>query len=112
MAATMPGRRIRRERKTIEVMVQIYCRKKHNITSGQCSDCRELTDYALTRLEKCPFQESKPTCSKCTVHCFRPEMRVKIREVMRYSGPRMLVHHPILAIGHLVDGLRPPKKSL
>ena len=30
-------------------------------------------------------------------------MREKIRVVMRYSGPRMLFHHPILTIKHMVE---------
>jgi hypothetical protein len=38
-------------------------------------------------------------------------MRSKVRKVMRYSGPRMLACHPILAIEHLMDGFRRPKKK-
>jgi hypothetical protein len=26
--------------------------------------------------------------------------------VMRYAGPRMLLSHPVLALLHLIDGLR------
>jgi hypothetical protein len=33
-------------------------------------------------------------------------MKKKIVEVMRYAGPRMLLHHPILAIQHLIDEKR------
>jgi hypothetical protein len=36
-------------------------------------------------------------------------MRERIREVMRYSGPRMLLSHPLMAIRHLIDGLRKPR---
>jgi hypothetical protein len=25
---------------------------------------------------------------------------------MRYAGPRMLLRHPILAVRHIIDGLR------
>jgi hypothetical protein len=35
-----------------------------------------------------------------------PLMRDDIRAVMRYAGPRMLLHHPILAVQHLIDGWR------
>ena len=31
---------------------------------------------------------------------------------MRYAGPRMLLTHPILAILHLVDGLRKPRPKV
>jgi hypothetical protein len=96
--------RIARERRTVEVMISFYCRRHH--AQRECPDCRQLLDYALQRLEKCPFQERKTTCAKCPVHCYKPELRAKIREVMRYSGPRMLYHHPILTILHLVDQRR------
>ena len=48
------------------------------------------------------FMENKTFCSNCRVHCYKPEMREKIREVMRFSGPRMLLCHPILAVWHVV----------
>jgi hypothetical protein len=34
-------------------------------------------------------------------------MRERIREVMRYAGPRMPLRHPILSIFHFIDGKRP-----
>ena len=58
------------------------------------------------RLDKCPFLEGKTTCANCPVHCYKSDMREKVREVMRYSGPRMTLRHPILAVFHLIDGLR------
>jgi len=63
-------------------------------------------EYASKRLDKCPFQEGKTTCAKCPVHCFKPDMRQQIRLVMRYSGPRMLLRHPLMAILHMIDGRR------
>jgi hypothetical protein len=60
----------------------------------------------MQRLEKCPFEEGKTTCARCPVHCYKPEMREKIRAVMRYSGPRMLYRHPMLTIFHIIDGRR------
>ena len=39
---------------------------------------------------------------KCPVHCYRPEMKERIRMVMRWSGPRMIIYHPIAAIKHLM----------
>lgn len=94
-----------RERKTIEVMVALYCHSYHR-NDKLCSDCRELLDYALEHLEKCPFQEHKTTCVKCPVHCYKPVMRERVRAVMRYAGPRMSYRHPILALFHFIDGLR------
>jgi hypothetical protein len=33
-------------------------------------------------------------------------MRDQVKVVMRYAGPRMLWHHPILALFHILDGLK------
>ena len=99
--------RMRRERKTIQSMFAIYCRDQHASPPGElCGECRALQDYALQRLERCPFQENKPTCANCAVHCYKPEMRQQVRQVMRYAGPRMLLRHPLLAVRHLMDGKR------
>jgi hypothetical protein len=57
--------------------------------------------YAQERIARCPFGDGKPVCNKCTVHCYNPEMRARVQTVMRYAGPRMFWHHPILAIRHL-----------
>ena len=86
-------------------MLGIYCRDKHAGAGTLCSECRELIDYAEARLAKCPFGENKPTCAKCTVHCYKPAMRERIRDVMKYSGPRMLTAHPILTARHIAHGL-------
>jgi hypothetical protein len=99
------GKRMDRERRTIDVMVHIYCRHHHGGARGElCGECIELRQYAYARLEKCRYQDGKPTCANCPIHCFRPEMRERVRAVMRYSGPRMLLRHPYLAIAHVRDG--------
>ena len=94
-----------RESSTIAAMIALYCHSQRN-KNKLCSECQELLDYAQERLEKCPFQEGKTTCARCTVHCYKPVMRTRVRTVMRYSGPRMIYRHPAVAILHLIDGLR------
>lgn len=100
--------RLSREKKTVKVMVAIACRGRHATQGRLCEGCEELLAYGLERLDKCPFQASKPTCADCAIHCYRPDMRDEIRSVMRYAGPRMVLRHPLLAFGHLVDKLRKP----
>jgi hypothetical protein len=67
--------------------------------------------YAAKRLAVCTFGEEKPVCAKCQVHCYGKAMREKVREVMRYAGPRMIWRHPWLALMHVVDKryVAPPK---
>ena len=85
-------------------MIAIYCCGSHKSKRGQlCHECQELLDYADARVEHCPHMESKTFCSNCNTHCYKPEMREKIRQVMRYSGPRMIFHHPVLAVKHLIE---------
>jgi len=98
--------RLGRERETIAAMIAIYCRGHHSPQNGLCPECAALQDYAFQRLDRCPFGPEKPTCAKCPIHCYRPAMREKVREVMRYAGPRMILHHPILSLLHQVDSLR------
>jgi hypothetical protein len=100
--------RITREKKTIKAMVTIYCKAKHNTKEAPCSECANFLEYAKTRLDKCPFQEEKSTCGRCLVHCYQPQMREKVKEIMRFSGPRMLLHSPGLALRHAFDGRKKP----
>jgi hypothetical protein len=98
--------RIQRERKTVQAMIRMFCIDHHSHQSDLCPNCGNLASYADRRLDLCPFGEGKTTCAQCPVHCYTPEMREKIRLIMRYSGPKMIRRHPILAIRHLADGLR------
>ena len=122
--------RIDWEKRTVRHMIELWCRKNHggktcremgSRGSGQvshggqgshecqvghggpglCGDCRELLEYSLARLEHCKFGNAKTKCHKCPVHCYRPDMREKIRTVMRFSGPRMLLYHPLEALRYL-----------
>ena len=104
------GPRIRREKKTIDKMVHVYCKGNHKTKGNQlCAECSEFLAYAFLRLDKCPFQEEKSTCGKCLVHCYQPQMREKAKKIMRYSGPRLLLHAPRLALHHVFDGRNKPQ---
>lgn len=89
------------ERKTISLMVGLYCRDKHGQKDNPCLECQELEAYAHQRLEACQFMPEKPVCAKCPVHCYQPRFRQQVREVMRYAGPRMLMQAPAVAMRHL-----------
>ncbi|MBL37570.1 MAG: hypothetical protein CMP07_04095 [Xanthomonadales bacterium] len=97
--------RLKREFKTMRRMVEIHCRDHHG-TTRPCPDCEDFLSYAEQRLDKCPYGEEKPTCAKCPVHCYRKQRREQARDIMRYAGPRMMLHHPWLALMHVLDKFR------
>lgn len=93
--------KIETEKKIVEKMIKIYCRGNKHLTP--CDDCINLVKYAHDKLEGCKFKENKSFCSKCSVHCYRTDMRAKIKKVMKYSGPRMLIYSPIMAFKHILQ---------
>jgi predicted amidophosphoribosyltransferase len=98
--------RIAREERTIGAMMYIYCRDHHALDGALCAQCGRLLVYARRRLATCPFQDAKPACNRCQVHCYSETMRERVKAVMRYAGPRMLLRHPILSLFHLLDTRR------
>ncbi len=103
----------------------IYCRGNHEGTQRRplesegatlgvygrklpivCDDCADLLRYAEKRRAFCP-KDPKPFCSYCDTHCYAPDMREFMRDVMRYSGPRSITQgHAIDSMRHLVEGRR------
>lgn len=102
-----------KEKQIVDLMIHLYCRKKHKTVEkhhGLCEECEKLRDYAAMRVDKCPFMETKTFCSNCRVHCYKPQMREEIRNVMRFAGPRMLFYHPIMAIRHVITSAKEKKR--
>jgi hypothetical protein len=103
--------RLAREKRTVGVMVKIFCRAHHSTKGCLCGQCQSLLDYALFRLDRCRYGVEKMTCARCPTHCYKPDMRDQVRRVMRYAGRRMLLRHPVLAMFHVLDGWRKPRKD-
>lgn len=113
-----------KEKEIVSLMIGLYCRKNHKDrrnsdvraeTSAEdslCEECRQLKEYAWSRVDHCPFMESKTFCSSCRVHCYKPQMREKIREVMRFSGPRMILYHPLLAVRHVISSAGEKRRTV
>ena len=102
--------RRKREKLVVSQMITIYCAGHHPAASRTktahcgaiCPDCAELDRFAVARTQRCRKMETKTSCNKCEHHCYSPQMQQRIRDVMRYAGPRMLYHHPIAAIRHML----------
>jgi hypothetical protein len=99
-------KRMVREKKTITYMIDLYCKNHHKTNGELCSDCQQFKEYAHLRLDKCPFQDKKSTCGKCKIQCYKPDMKQQAHKIMSYSGPRLLLHHPGLALHHIWDKQR------
>jgi len=104
-------RKRQRELKTIAAMIDLWCRARHETDGSLCPDCETLLAYAGKRLDKCPYGDEKPTCRRCPIHCYNPVMRGRVREIMRYAGPRLFRHHPLLALMHLAEGMKGGEKG-
>lgn len=95
--------RVENEKRIIKLMIEIYCKKKHGYKYELCDECQELLDYAHKRLTYCKFGDEKSTCAKCPIHCYKKDMKMKIKGVMKFSGPRLLIYKPIEVIKHCLD---------
>ncbi|WP_092433904.1 nitrous oxide-stimulated promoter family protein [Williamwhitmania taraxaci] len=93
--------RIQCEKRMVRLMIEFYCRKEHH-TKKPCSECLTLIDYAHKRLDRCKYGNQKPSCGSCTTHCYRKTEQEQIRRVMRYSGPRMVLYHPIASLKYVI----------
>ena len=86
-----------REKKVISEMVKLYCKRE------LCDECKEVLNYSLKRIDNCKFMETKTFCSNCKAPCYSPKMKEKVKQIMKFSGPRILFHHPLLVISHMLS---------
>ncbi len=110
-ADTMPilDEKIQRDLDVLSEFIYIYCSENHGgkelynagapgrigrylekISFKFCEDCRKLLLHAAAKRVLCPY-DPKPSCKKCETHCYGKGYREKIREVMRYSGIRLII---------------------
>jgi hypothetical protein len=86
--------------KVLATFIGIYCRGKHKSPKGElCPDCAELLRYTTMKREKCPL-DPKPTCKHCPIHCYGKTQRAAIREVMAYSGRRLILRGRLDLLWH------------
>ncbi len=113
-------RKLRRDLGLLTKFIALYCRQRHRdvektvvelkthdvrAINGRplnlCGSCRELLAHAFVKRAHCPL-ESKPACKKCPTHCYAPKYRQQIREVMKYSGRRLVLSGHLNYLYHLL----------
>lgn len=102
-------RTISRDLRTLAQFIKVYCKHRHpDAPKGQfelkgfdleelgvknlviCGACAKLLAHAFVKRGHCPFNP-KPACKHCQSHCYQPGYREQIREVMRYSGRKLVL---------------------
>lgn len=112
--------------RTLVTFVRIYCRGKHHESRQRvsfkgfdaqdlsrkplvlCPACSKLLHHGLIKRSHCR-QDPKPACKDCPTPCYDKAYRVKIREVMRFSGWRLLLRGRLDLLFHLLR--RPAQKA-
>jgi hypothetical protein len=100
---------ITRDLKTLALFIRVYCQQKHpeaekgtvnlkthdvEAIAGRavrlCPQCTKLLAHAFVKRTRCPMNP-KPACKHCPSHCYHSTYRAQIREVMKYSGRRLVL---------------------
>ena len=100
--------RLHREAVAIGYMIGIFCTARHKPVDKLCEECRQVLEHVKQAVDLCPYKEDKPVCGKCATNCYNPAIKQTLQLIMRYAGPRMMVHHPVLALRHCLDAMRTP----
>lgn len=118
---SVKGNRLDKDTRILARFVEVYCHDHHAHTAGVdgnwplvydtseltgkqmrlCPDCQKLLTHAMVKRTHCPMQP-KPTCKHCTKHCYHPTYRQQIREVMKYSGRKMVLRGRLDYLWHLL----------
>jgi uncharacterized protein len=100
-ASSSSLRMAEKKKALVQLMIRLYCSKKHMQKDTLCRDCEVLLEYSHKRLSNCRFMDKRTSCRKCAVHCYNKNMRERIREVMRFSAPRLAVYRPSEFVRHI-----------
>jgi hypothetical protein len=114
------GDPLQKDLRTLATFIRIYCTHKHKdqpkapvalnthdveAIAGRpillCADCRKLLGHAFVKRSRCPM-DPKPACKHCPSHCYHPAYRQRIRQVMKYSGRRLVLTGRLDYLYHLL----------
>ena len=93
--------------------VEVYCAGKHGMGArppfilpaglgerSLCPECATFMQYAVARRLKCPLEAEKPTCKHCRIHCYNKANLEKVKEIMAYSGMKLMLRGRLDYIWH------------
>jgi len=93
--------------------VEVYCAGKHGVAEKElfrlpaglgerrlCPGCSAFVQYAITRRINCPLEAEKPTCKHCRIHCYNKPNLEKVKEIMAYSGKKLMLRGRLDYIWH------------
>jgi hypothetical protein len=109
---------LRKDLRTLALFIRIYCHARHEVQSrvdirgfdlkeitgkslDLCPECTKLLHHAFVKRSHCPY-DPKPACKDCPSHCYAESYRQQIREVMRFSGRKLLLSGRLDYIFHLL----------
>jgi hypothetical protein len=113
----------RRERRDLRVLgrfTDLYCRHHHGgetrkpfaledldprVIFGRrlprlCPACSVMLSHGIVKRLRCPM-DPKPMCKECACPCYGAAHRARVREVMRFSGPRMILRGRLDYLWHM-----------
>lgn len=104
-------KKVSEDKKIISTMISIYCNgnshkanEENKVKDDICPNCKRLQEYAYSKIDKCPKLKSgkKAICGTCKNNCYMQddELSNMMKAVMKYSGPRMILKHPLMTIKH------------
>ena len=99
--------------KLIGKFVEVYCKGLHGAVARSsfplpagigerriCTECATLLEYAISKRMRCPLEAEKPTCKRCRIHCYAEAQRQKVREIMAWSGRRLMLRGRLEYVWH------------
>lgn len=120
----------RHEKEVVTQMIEIYCSGNRHEDRGDwgaancrnprfgpeghyrlCPDCARLAEYSCTRTQVCPRTAVKTFCKNCPIRCYEETEQEEIRTVMRFSGPRIMLHHPVDGVYHCMCSVLKKEKK-
>ncbi len=107
---------LKQQKKDIRLIgkfVEVYCAGKHMGVEKHpfllpealgkrqmCAECAGFMTYAVARRLKCPLEAEKPSCKHCRIHCYAAPQLAKVKEIMAYSGRKLMMRGRLDYIWH------------